>query len=364
MPEAVQLPKLELADLTKAIMASRERFEADAELDLNTYVKLWREEEHWEGRVQKAVTVVLRTRGCTWDYQHGCTMCGYFNETAHRKVSEEQLLAQWRRVVAERRDETILKIYTGGNFLDDREVMPRVQEAVVGEGSKLFPLIIVESRPEYCTPDRLARLAGLAAENGGRFMVAIGLESSSDEVCEKAINKGYGFREFVQAAQACREAGVGVKTYFLLKPPFLTEDETVEDIVRSVKDSAPHSDILSVNPTNVQKFTLVETLWKDREFRAPWLWSVLEVVRRAKPFAEGKILKSDPVGGGRRRGAHNCGRCDARVLRHIEDYNRTQDVAFIDAAEAMDCRCKSVYRAVRRLEGHLVGSAYTGPDFE
>lgn len=362
MPETVQLPQLELTALTGAIMGARTRFAPEADLDPTDYVKLWHEDESWNGTVHKAITVVLRTRGCTWDYQHGCTMCGYFNETAHKKITEEQLLAQWQRVLAQHKDETILKIYTGGNFLDVHEVMDNVQRTIVGEGSKRFKLIMVESRPEYCQPERLATLSKLAAENGGEILVALGLESSSDEVCDKAINKGYGFKEFVEAAQNCRATGVRVKTYFLLKPPFLTEDETVEDIVRSVQDAAPHSDILSVNPTNVQKFTLVETLWKEREFRAPWLWSVLEVVRRAKPFAGGTVLKSDPVGGGGQRGAHNCGTCDDKILPHIEKYNTTQDLAFIEAAEAVDCACKPLYRAVRRLEGYLVGSAYTGPD--
>jgi archaeosine synthase beta-subunit len=364
MPETVQLAKLELKDLSTAIMASRTRFTPEADLDPTDYVKLWHEEESWKGEVHKAITVVLRTRGCTWDYNHGCTMCGYFNETAHKKITAEQLLAQWQRVQAQTKDETILKIYTGGNFLDVAEVMDNVQRTIVSEGSKRFKLIMVESRPEYCTQERLSVLAKLAAENGGEIMIAIGLESSSDEVCDKAINKGYAFKEFVEAANNCRATGVRVKTYFLLKPPFLTEDETVEDIVQSVRDAAPYSDILSVNPTNVQKFTLVENLWKEREFRSPWLWSVLEVVRRAKPFSGTAVLKSDPVGGGGQRGAHNCGKCDERILGHIENYNKTQDVAFIEAAERIDCSCKPLYRTVRRLEGYLVGSAFTGPERE
>lgn len=358
MPETVLLPQLTLADLTRSIQKSRERFEPDPELDLTHYVKLWREKDFWDGKARPTLTLILRTRGCTWDYQHGCTMCGYFVETAHRKVTAEQLGAQWERALAERREEEVLKIYTGGNFLDPAEVMPEVQRAIVARAAESFRLIIVESRPEYCEEARLRELADLCAPHGARLMIAIGLESSSDEVCDKAINKGYGFSQFVEAAQTCRRVGVGVKAYLLLKPPFLTEDETVEDIVRSIRDAAPHSDIVSVNPTNVQKHTLVESLWKQREYRTPWLWSVVEVLQRGRAFAEGRVLKSDPVGGGSIRGAHNCGRCDAELIRLIDGWNETQDPAFLDTAEKVECRCRNVYRTARRLEGFLAGGSW------
>lgn len=362
MSETVQVPQLTLKDLTKFIAKSRERFQVDEETDLTRYVKMWREDESWEGRTQKAMTLILRTRGCTWDYQHGCTMCGYFTDTAHRKVSEEQLIAQWRNARSQYAGETILKIYTGGNFFDPTEVMDGAQTTILSEAAEAgFRLIIVENRPEYCKPELLRRHSELLAAKGARVMVALGLESSSDEVCDKCINKGYGFTEFVEAATACRANGVLVKSYLLLKPPFLTEDETVEDIVQSVADCAPHSDIISVNPTNVQKFTLVETLWKEREFRSPWLWSVVEVLRRSRPSLPSTVvLKSDPVGGGNSRGAHNCGVCDAEILKHVESYNATQDPAFIEAADAVSCACRRLYEAARRLEGFQVGSAFIG----
>jgi archaeosine synthase beta-subunit len=346
-----------MANLTKAIFAARDGFTPPDE-DLTQYVKAWTEDEFLDGKPVKAKVLILRTRGCTWDYQHGCTMCGYFNDTAHRKVTAEQLIAQYQRLEPQLKDEQVLKIYTGGSFTDPAEVFPEAQDAILSAASRKVKKITVEARPEYCPTDRMKHIAQLVGANGCTFEVGIGLESSSDLVCHTAINKGYGFAEFVEAAKNCRAAGVKVKAYLLLKPPFLTEDETVEDIVQSIKDAAPYSDILSVNPTNVQKFTLVEKLFENREYRPPWLWSVVEVLRRGKPFAGQAILKSDPVGGGQRRGAHNCGRCDQELLKRIDQYNLSQDVAFVDAAAQVDCSCKKEYAAVRRLEGHLVGGMY------
>jgi len=363
-PETTLTPKeaplLDRGNLTKAIFAARKRFEHDRAVDPTQYVKLWKEDDVSEAGPARALTLILRTRGCTWDYQASCTMCGYFVDVLPKKLTPDDLIAQWRRAQREIHDEALLKIYTGGNFLDANEVYPAALHEILRSAAPRFRKITVETRPEYIRADVVKPLIDILAPHDCKLELAIGLESSSDEVCDQAINKGYGFAEFVKGAKTAHESGARVKAYLLLKPPFLTEDEAVEDMVTSVRDAAPHADVLSVNPTNVQNFTLVDRMYRRREYRPPWLWSILEVLQRSKPSAQGRILKSDPVGGGKNRGAHNCGRCDEKVLPLLERYNATQDVAFVEAAQAVDCRCKREYRAVRDLEGFLGASHFTG----
>lgn len=353
MPETVQLTR---HDLTKAIFDARRRFQPELSVDPNAYVKLWKEDDVAEWGPTRALTLILRTRGCTWDYRHSCTMCGYFTDVLPKKLTSENLLTQYARAETQHAGEEVLKIYTGGNFLDDKEVFAPAQLAMLTAAAKRFKKVTVETRPEYITAATVQPLVDALAP--AKFELAIGLESSNDEVCEKAINKGYGFREFVEGARIAHAAGARVKAYLLLKPPFLTEDEAVEDVVQSVKDAAPHADTLSINPTNVQNHTLVDQLYRRREYRPPWLWSILECVRRSRPHFTG-VLKSDPVGGGKRRGAHNCGACDDQILPLLERYNATQDVAFVAAAEETACKCRATYDSVRRLEGFLGGSHFT-----
>lgn len=355
MPETTLLSR---ERLTKAIFAARRNFEHDRDVDPDQFAKLWREDDVDVSGPARALTVVLRTRGCTWDYQHSCTMCGYFVDVLPKKLTAANLVEQWRRADATRNGETLAKIYTGGNFLDDHEVFPEAREAILRSAAPRYRKVTVETRPEYITRERVGPLVELLAEHDSKLELAIGLESSSDVVCEQAINKGYGFDAFVQGSRVAHEAGALVKAYLLLKPPFLTEDEAVEDMVSSIRDAAPHADTLSVNPTNVQSFTLVDRMFRRREYRPPWLWSVVEVLRRGKPLAGAKILKSDPVGGGTPRGAHNCGACDASILSLLERYNAAQDVAFMDRADEVACGCRSRYRAVRAYEGLLGGSHF------
>jgi archaeosine synthase beta-subunit len=351
---------LDRATLTRSIFEARKRFHADREADPTRYVKLWKEDDVAEWGPARALTLILRTRGCTWDYQASCTMCGYFVDVLPKKLTSEDLVAQWARAEPEHAGEELLKVYTGGNFLDPHEVFPPALHEILRRAAPRFRKITVETRPEYIRPDVVRPLVEILEPHGSKLELAIGLESSSDVVCDEAINKGYGFEAFARGAGVAHECGARVKAYLLLKPPFLTEEEAVEDMVTSVRDAAPHSDVVSVNPTNVQSFTLVDRMYRRREYRPPWLWSILEVLARAKPLAGTRILKSDPVGGGSKRGAHNCGRCDERILPLLERYNATQDLAFVEAAQAVECVCKREYRAVRELEGLLGASHYTG----
>jgi hypothetical protein len=159
------------------------------------------------------------------------------------------------------------------------------------------------------------------------------------------VNKYFDFADFVAAAETAAEAGVGVKAYLLLKPPFLTEAEAIEDMVTSIERVAPHVHTVSMNPTNVQGYTLVDDLHFRDGYRPPWLWSVLEVLERTADVDA--IVVSDPVGGGSDRGPHNCGECDDRVARAIEDFDARQDPSVF---EEVSCACEATWEAVRERE--------------
>jgi radical SAM enzyme (TIGR01210 family) len=136
-----------------------------------------------------------------------------------------------------------------------------------------------------------------------------------------------------------------VKAYLLQKPPYLTETEAVEDVVRSVREVRPHADAISLNPCTVQKGTEVEHLWRLGAYRPPYLWSVLLALSRA-----GVEITCDPVGGGTPRGPHNCPSCDGELVRGIRDYSLSGDRSLLDALLAIDCTCKKEWEFVLGAE--------------
>jgi hypothetical protein len=173
----------------------------------------------------------------------------------------------------------------------------------------------------------------------------MGLESASDRVRDACVRKGFSFDDFASAAEKLRGAGISVRTYLLLKPPFLGEGDAVADAKGSIARAAPYSDTISLNPVNVQRRTAVERMWRRAEYRPPWLWSLVEVLATAEKG--GSRLVSSPSGGGTPRGVHNCGKCDDALLKAVEQFSFTQDAS---AFNGLECTCRERWKDVLELE--------------
>jgi len=236
----------------------------------------------------------------------------------------------------------LIKIYTSGSFLDEREVPAQTRRAIADTFADR-DRIVVESLPDFVEDDRVADFVDAGLETD----VAVGLETATDRVRHDCVNKYFDFADFEAACEAAREAGAGIKAYLLMKPPFLTESEAVEDMKSSVRRCAAvdgcHT--VSMNPCNVQRYTMVEELYHDGGYRPPWLWSVAAVLEDTAD--EDVIVVSDPVGHGSDRGPHNCGECDDRVQRAIKDFDLRQDPSVF---EQVSCECEATYEAVLARE--------------
>lgn len=296
---------------------------------------VWKERERLDGEIVGCLTAILRTRGCRWDR---CYMCGYTSDAY--PASEEELMQQIDYVFEQLEDESVLKIFTSGSFFDDAEVPPKLRDYLLEKFQQRgLKKLIVESRPEYITDERIEPFKGVNLE------VGIGLETASDRVRELCINKGFSFEDFKDAATKLRNYGFRVKCYLLLKPPFLSEGEAIDDAIKSIVAAKPYADLFSLNLTNVQKGTLVERLWKAKLYRPPWLWSAVEVLREAT--AIGVEILSDPVAAGKQRGPHNCGKCDAEVAAAIREFSLTQDTSKL---EGLYCECIERWKKAVELE--------------
>jgi radical SAM enzyme (TIGR01210 family) len=319
--------------------------------DRDAAVSVWREKEHLAGRTVDAGVVILRTSGCSHFHSGGCSMCGY-NVESDRSVSGDDITRQFTGALERLGDVRMLKVYTSGSFLDEGEVQAHAAERILKECSDRGVRLLVESRPEYVTEDNLDRIVS----HHDDIEVAIGLESANDQVLKYSINKGFTVADYDRAASLLKKREVGLRTYVLLKPPFLTEKEAIEDAVATAKRAAPFSRSISVNAVNVQKGTLVERLWKDWSYRPPWLWSALDVVERTAGL--GPRMLCEPVGGGTQRGAHNCGECDRAILDGLKAFTESQDLGRLARP---DCECSATYSAVLGLEGSILGGT---PDLE
>ncbi|UTF54635.1 radical SAM protein [Natronosalvus rutilus] len=347
--------------------------------------RVWLDEDNTPNGVRESLTIILNTGGCRWARAGGCTMCGYVAESVDGgTVPHEALMDQIQVCLDHEADEAdepapLIKIYTSGSFLDEREVSAESRKAIAetfGDRER----IVLESLPDFVDREKI----GDFTQYGLQTDVAIGLETATDRVRRDCVNKYFDFEAFeaacaeavaadeaggagsegdVESGAAGSEAGsggetgstgetdstggAGIKAYLLMKPPFLTESEALEDMVASVERclAVDGCHTVSMNPCNVQRYTMVDDLYFQDGYRPPWLWSVAAVLERTADVAG--IVVSDPVGHGTDRGAHNCGECDDLVQKAIKDFDLRQDPSVF---EQVSCECEATWEAVLDLE--------------
>lgn len=303
----------------------------------------WRGKERYGNEIFECLTVIFRSGGCSYG---ACRMCSYRHERYH-DTSADALLSHlraqlnWVMDTYPAEEYRLVKIFTSGSFFDPVEVPP----AFLEDAARAFKgkLLIVETRPEYIRKEALTTVIGQLDDGSWDtpLYCAIGLETSNDAIREKCINKGFKFAEFKDAAGRARASGAGVKAYFLFKPLFLTEGEAVADMRTTIADTVPYADLFSMNPCTVQRNTELEYYWKRGAYRPPYLWSVLTLLHTAPVH-----MTCDPLGGGQKRGPHNCGKCDYELVKGIRDYSLTADRELIAALLETECGCKEEWEFV------------------
>jgi len=308
---------------------------------LDRPVAVWKSQDLLGGKAVSSLTVILRTVGCSWKR---CTMCGYASEGA--PATAQDLLVQFDDALGRLSlEDEVVKIYTSGSFLDPEEVPLEARDGILGIlQERGIKKLVIESRPEYITPERVSDcLSRISTE------FAIGLETASDLIRQYTIRKGFSFQDFAAASETVHQEGGLVKAYLLLKPPFLSEGAAIRDALSSAREAARHSDMLSLNLCNIQRGTPLERMWERGEYRPPWLWSAVEVLKGVCA-----PIICDPVGAGTRRGPHNCGgECDAAIAEAIRKHSLTQDIGVF---QGLDCDCKLIWQKVVELEEKAFGA--------
>ncbi|MHA1863033.1 MAG: archaeosine biosynthesis radical SAM protein RaSEA [Candidatus Thorarchaeota archaeon] len=301
-----------------------------------------------------ALSIVLSTIGCAHarSDEGGCTMCSYLLDGSNRNPTSDEMFNQFQDAMSKLDKESSplsVKIYTSGSFLDTEEIPTDARDLILKEiaNDDRVKEVVLESRPEYVQDSTLAEVRAIL---GDRIIeIGMGLESSSDVVRSLCINKNFDLKAFGEAVDIGKKYNVGTRAYVLLKPPFLTERDALLDAQQTVTDAIDAGvSTISLNPVNVQSSTLVEKLWKKQRYRTPWLWSVVEVLRHAHDAAKGSVnVVCDPVGAGKQRGTHNCGKCDTVFVTAIRQFSLTQDVHVFDN---LACDCKTLWEHTLKHE--------------
>ena len=317
----------------------------------------WLGKDNLRGDVVDVLTIIFQTSGCYWGKNGGCTMCGYVYDSSTGEPADADIMKQLETALAQadRRnlEKFMVKIFTSGSFLDVKEISLDLRKQILKRlaDDERIVAVLAETRPEFVTQE--AAVDCLSVMNGKPFEFAYGLETTSDRIRAESINKGFTFEKFKQAAEIAKQNGIFTKAYLMLKPPFLSEKEALEDILKSIDEVVPYAETVSINLCNVQNGTFVEKLWENKEFRPPWLWSIVRILKEAKEKHPTLYLMSDPVGAGAKRGPRNCKICSRDVADMLREFSITQDVKSL---EKIDCDCKLLWEKELLLDDVTFGA--------
>lgn len=284
-------------------------------------------------------------------------MCGFWNETTRGRevVTAEAFVNQFKDAL-DRFDlqrYQILGLYNAGSFLQEKEIPFAAVEEIFHLATEHLPKlrrVTIESRVEYINKQKLRSLQNILGSDI-QLAVGMGFDSEKEIVRNLIISKGVSKEGFERAVEVTRRLGVRSVVYLLLKPPFLTEREAIEDAVKSTLY------VSSVGPTEihyetvtVETDTLVDQLYTSGLYRPMWLWSIIEILKRVRSFAMPYMTPLRYIAQAL-DGPHNCPVCTEIVTERI--YNRyCMDWDLAHFAD-LDCPCRAEWSEVVRKEPSL-----------
>lgn len=308
----------------------------------------WEENHRLRDGPGKALVFIIPTRGCSWAMSQsgGCSICGYLYDNPEQP-DFEKIVESFDKIIRESiQDNQVysIKLFTSGSILDSKEMPRNVLKAILSTLKKYNEIeeVVLESRPEYITDKVLEEID--SNTDISKIEIAIGLESANNKILKDSINKGFLWEDFKRVVPKILDKGAKVKAYLLFKPPFVSEYDSIVDIMESVeKCILLDIDTVSINSISIHRGTFLSELFDRRGYRTPWLRSLTYLCKQIKMEFPSLRVICDPVSGGNERGAHNCGDCDKSFIDALKEFTLTQDIAVFNNIQ--DCSCKSDWKS-------------------
>jgi archaeosine synthase beta-subunit len=188
------------------------------------YSFLCEEERSATTEIVPVATIFLTNRECPWH----CIMCDLWKNTLDFTVPIGAIPAQIDYALQKLPTARQIKLYNSGSFFDQKAIPPEDYEAIA-QRMKPFENVVLECHPALIGDDCL-RFQEMI---DGDLEIAMGLETSHEEVLQK-LNKGMTLQQFSQACDFLKLHDIAIRTFVLLKPPFLDENEELHWAERSI----------------------------------------------------------------------------------------------------------------------------------
>ncbi|BBO86132.1 TIGR01210 family radical SAM protein [Desulfosarcina ovata subsp. sediminis] len=284
-----------------------------------------------DGKVLNRKKVILMSNGCSVPT---CTMCPFTNENMFgltSKVAENNFLKQVQHIFysdINPRQYDVLAIYNDGSFFSEVEMPQKVILKIAEEVTKSkAKRLVVESLPQFINEDKIKSFTDILGKNT-KLEVGMGLQSANEFIRNVCINTNFTNDRFERAVEVLRKYEVDVKSYILIKPPFLDEREAFIDAIDTI-DYLVNLRLFSITlcPTRVAKNTLAYELYLKGFYSPPNLWTIVDILKLKYESAKLRVacinLRGDDFDSIMPRA---CDLCSSSLIRSLERFSTNQNI--------------------------------------
>ncbi|WBW96390.1 archaeosine biosynthesis radical SAM protein RaSEA [Oceanirhabdus sp. W0125-5] len=301
------------------------------------------------------LVLFLKGTGCVLATETGgCTFCGFYNATNFGvKIPDNDYIEQVKNVLNDKEIDfssiPVVCFYNDGSLLREEEISFKTLLKIISiiNEKDSIKKITLEARIEDITEDKLSEIKKVTNKE---IEIAVGFESANPIIRDLCINKSFENRIFEEKCKLAKKYGISIVPLLLLKPPFLTEHEAIEDYINSLEYLEKFNlKRIDMELLTVEKFTMVFDLWQKKMFNPPKLWSVIEVLKKREEKGLKTPLYISPASYSVPAEAKtsNCHKCDDSINRAIENYNKSGDISIL---KDIECSCKKEWIDLKTQE--------------
>ena len=276
------------------------------------YAFLAEQERASTGDVVNVATIFLTNRECPFR----CLFCDLWKNTTDERVPRGAIPQQLQLALAELPPCQSIKLYNSGNFFD-RQAIPPEDHDEIAQLVRTFDTVVVENHPSLCNEACLRFRDRLS----GNLEIAIGLETAHPEVLAR-VNKRMSRETFQQAVEFLVREQISVRSFILLRPPYLTEELGREWAIRSLEFAFDCGvECCTIIPTRSGNGAL-EQLAATGHFRPPQLASLEAAFTSGLQMNRGRLF----VDLCDFKRISRCPTCTTAQQQRLQDMNLTQRV--------------------------------------
>ncbi|MEK7624160.1 MAG: archaeosine biosynthesis radical SAM protein RaSEA [Patescibacteria group bacterium] len=304
-----------------------------------------------EKKSVKHLVLLLPGKGCAWAQKTGgCTMCGFSQKIRQigKNFTAQDLIALYKitEIMTEEDKPYTLSIYNAGSFINNEEIPLEVQK-IICQRIKQHPTIkklVIESRAEFVTDDKIKFLKKGLGEK--LLIISIGLETQNDKIRNIYIKKGLSKETYENALKIIKQNGARSLTYIFIKPIYLNEREAIDEAINTAKYAfGAGSNEVAFESAFIQEGTVMEQFYRRGEFRPPWLWSIIEVIKGTCNLGDVRLggFEDEPPPIAI---PSNCSKCSEKIEEMMQKYREINDIKLFDN---LDCECKKEWQKSVKL---------------